>query len=77
MNDGLPLHFLLLLKERTNGFFSGYDKTTESVKQKFERTDYMIYCTTQNALSTNFVFWSRRSRKRKIDIPVKSFKRND
>ena len=40
-------------------FFSGYDETTESVKQKFERTNYVIYCTVRNALSTDCIFLSR------------------
>ena len=44
MNAGLPLHFLLLLKKSTNGFLLGaYDNITEGIKQKFEKTYYMIY----------------------------------
>ena len=31
-------------------FFSAYDDTTESIKQRFEQTYYMIYCSNQNAL---------------------------
>ena len=49
---GLPLHFLLLLKKRTNRFFfSTYDNTTESIKQRFEQTYYMIYGSIQNVLA--------------------------
>ena len=49
---GLPLHFLLLLKKSTNSFFfSAYDNTTESIKQRFEQTYYMIYGSIQNVLA--------------------------
>ena len=51
MNAGLPLHFLLLLKKSTNGsFLSAYGSTSEDIKQKFEQTYYMIYCSIQNVL---------------------------
>ena len=49
---GLSLHFLLLHKNYTNGFFfSAYDNTTESIKQKFEQTYYMGHDSIQNVLA--------------------------
>ena len=52
MNAGLLLHFLLLLKNSTNGFFfSVYGNTTKGIKQRFEQTYYMIYCLIQNVLA--------------------------
>ena len=49
---GLQLHFLLLLKKSTNRFFfSAYNNTTESIKQRFEQTYYMIYGSIQNVLA--------------------------
>ena len=52
MNAGLPLHFLLLIKRNTNGFFfNAYYNTTEGNKHWFEQTSYMIYCSIQNVLA--------------------------
>ena len=52
MNAGLALHLLLLLKKSTDVFFfSAYGNTTEGIKQRFEQTYYMIYCSIQNVLT--------------------------
>ena len=50
MNAGLPVHFLLLFKKSTNGcFFLSF--LLQSIKQRFEQTLYMIYCSIQNVLA--------------------------
>ena len=73
------------LKERGfSGFFSTYDNTTEGIKQTFEQTYYMIYGSIKNALAIgitgrkkirsgqpNCTFLSRRSSKRKNEMPLK------
>ena len=84
---GLLLHFLLLLKKRTNVFFfSAYDNTTEGIEQTY----YMIYGSIQNVLATGITrikiedqvnqtahFHQDRSSKRKNEISIKSFRRNE
>ena len=49
MNAGLPVHFLLLFKKSTNGWFF-LSFLLQSIKQRFEQTLYMIYCSIQNVL---------------------------
>ena len=51
MNAGRPLHFLLLVKKIKTVFFSAYDNTTEDIKQRFEQTYYILYCSIQNVLA--------------------------
>ena len=36
-----------LLKKYKQFFFSVYDRTTEGIKQRFEQTYYMVYCSVQ------------------------------
>ena len=88
---GLPLCFLLLLKKKYKRiFFSAYENTTEGIKQRFEKTYFMIYCSIQNVLPIGITgrkiedqvnqiahFSQGNVVKEKNEIRIKSFRRND
>ena len=51
VNAERPLHFLLLLKKYKRVFSVLMINPTEGIKQRFEQTYDMIYCSIQNVLA--------------------------